>query len=170
MAFDPRVHLAWGDVSIDSGDPPSKARFFLKRLKTDQFGRGVEVFVGATRDVLCPVKAIVDYAAIRGQAAGPFFCFCDGTPVTKTSFVDRVQQALIQLGLPSSDYYGHSFRIGATTAAANAGIQDSTIQAMGRWASSAFRRYIHTPQDVLAGHSRTLARVGRNGTSSAGQS
>lgn len=83
-------------------------RFFLKLLwsKMDQFDHGVEVFVEATQDALCPVKAIVDYAEI---GAGPF-CFCDGMSLMKASFVGRIWQALIQMGLPSSYYYGHSFR------------------------------------------------------------
>ena len=67
-AFDAAVHLAWGDVSTDSVTPPSKIRFRLKRSKTDQFGRGVEVFVGATGDEICPVRAVSTYAAARGEA------------------------------------------------------------------------------------------------------
>ena len=82
-AYDPSVHLAWGDVAIDSGNPPSKIRVFLKRSKTDQFGRGVTVFLGATGDELCPVAAIVSFAAVRGDAASSFFRFRDGTPLNK---------------------------------------------------------------------------------------
>ena len=33
----------------------------------------VEVFVGATQDALCPVRAIVTYTAQRGKSRGPFF-------------------------------------------------------------------------------------------------
>lgn len=36
----------------------------------------------------------------------------------------------------------HSFRIGAATSAAKAGIEDSTIHMLGRWSSSAFLVYI----------------------------
>ena len=39
----------------------------------------------------------------------------------------------------------HSFRIGGASAAATAGIPDSTIQVMGRWASNAYRVYLRTP-------------------------
>ena len=41
-AFDARVHLCWGDVAI--ADTGGVLRVFLKRSKTDQFGRGAEVF------------------------------------------------------------------------------------------------------------------------------
>ena len=35
------------------------------------------------------------------------------------------------LGVPPSQYAGHSFRIGATTTAALMGMEDSTIQTFG---------------------------------------
>ena len=58
-AFDPAVHLAWGDVSVS--DDNSMIRVFLKRSKTDQFGRGVAVYLGATGDDLCPFAALSSY-------------------------------------------------------------------------------------------------------------
>ena len=156
-AFDPRVHLSWGDVSVDGSVPPSKIRVFLKRSKTDQFGRGVEVFVGATGDALCPVQATVAYSAWRGVSPGPFFRTESGIPLTKAKFVDGIRLALTQAGIATQGYSGHSFRIGAATAAASAGIQDSVIQQLGRWSSSAFLAYIRTPRDALAGHAATLS-------------
>ena len=123
-ALDPTVHLAWSDVAIDSGHPPSKIRVLLKRSKTDQFGRGVVVFLGATGDDLCPVTAVVSFAALRGDAAGPFFCLQDGPPLTKSRFVARIREAMAQAGIPTENYSGHSFRIRAATTAAQAGLQD----------------------------------------------
>ena len=149
-AFDAAVHLAWGDVATDEGPRPVTVRVSLKRSKTDQFGRGVQVFMGATGDELCPVEAIVAYARKRGVALG--------LPLTKARFVEGVKSTLSRAGVPSEGYSGHSFRIGAATTAARAGIQDSAIQAMGRWASSAFLRYIRTPRESLATHSRILVR------------
>lgn len=159
-AFDAAVHLAWGDVATDGTTPPSLVRVFLKRSKTDQFGRGAELFMGSTGNELCPVGAIVSYSRRRGSAAGPFFLCEDSSPLTKARFVENVKNALVRTGVPSEGYSGHSSRIGAATAAARAGIQDSTIQALGRWASTAFLRYIRTPRAELATHSRTIA--GRN--------
>lgn len=155
--FDAAVHLAWGDVSVNATAPPSMVRIFLKRSKTDQFGRGVEVFLGATGDDLCPVAAIVAYAGRRGVAPGPFFLFEDGSPLTKARFVDGVKGALVLAGVRPDGYTGHSFRIGAATAAARAGVQDSVIQALGRWSSLAFLRYIRTPREELAAHARTIS-------------
>ena len=72
-AFDKRVHLSWRDITVDRSESPTRVHFLLKRSKRDQFSRVVEVFVGATQDALCPVRAIVTYTAQRGKSRGPFF-------------------------------------------------------------------------------------------------
>ena len=155
-AFDPRVHLAWGDITVS--DDGRMLRILLKRSKTDQFMRGVEVFIGTTGNDLCPVAATREYVTHRGSAPGAFFRFADGTPLTKPRFVELVRRALVRAGVPVSGYSGHSFRIGAATAASQAGIPDSAIQALGRWSSPAFLRYIRTPREQLAHFSRSMAR------------
>ena len=147
----------WGDVAVDGGLPPSAVRIFLKVSKCDQFGQGVAVFVGTTANDLCPVAAILAYVAARGDRVGPFFRFRDDSPLTKARFVARIREALTQAGFAQRDYSGHSFRIGAASAAAQAGLPDSTIQALGRWSSAAFLSYIRTPRDQLAQFSRTIA-------------
>ena len=116
-----------------------------ERSKTDQFGRRVEIFVGATGGELCPVSAILAYMRVRGVAPGPFFKCENGLLLTKAPFIGGVRSALARSGVSSEGYYGHSFQIGTATAAARAGIQDSVIQALGRWSTPAFLRYIRTP-------------------------
>ena len=39
--FDPRVHLCWGDVAVDSTESPTVIHIHLKFSKCDQFGQGV---------------------------------------------------------------------------------------------------------------------------------
>ena len=160
-SFDPAVHLAWGDVGVTNNSPSRKIRIFLKRSKTDQFGRGAAVWVGESGDNSCPVKAIVDYAKCRGSTPGPFFKLEGGTPLTKNRFVEKVREAMTRAGIDTSRYSGHSFRIGAATAAAAVGLEDSVIQALGRWSSPAFSWYIRTPREELSQHTQTLARLGR---------
>ena len=72
-AYDPKKHLTWGDISIDNPVSPSTLRIHLRQSKTDQLGRGVEIYVGKTEGVLCPVTAVTAYMASRGDKMGPFF-------------------------------------------------------------------------------------------------
>ena len=60
-------------------------------------------------------------------------------------------------GVEASKYSGHSFRIGAATTAASAGIEDSLIKTLGRWESTAYLLYIRVPRDQLTAVSRRLS-------------
>ena len=131
-------------------------RIHLKQSKCDQFGAGVDIVIGRTGCALCPVAALLAYISIRQDRPGAFFLKLDGQPITKAWFVCRIRAILTVLGFPQHEYAGHSFRIGAATSAALAGIEDSTIQALGRWQSAAFLQYIRMPRDQLAAMSGWL--------------
>ena len=45
----------------------------LKHSKTDQFGQGSKIYLGRTKNDLCPVAAILAYLALRGNIQGPLF-------------------------------------------------------------------------------------------------
>lgn len=156
-SFDQAKHLSWSDVAVDNLQSPKLLKVKLKQSKTDQLRQGVDVFVGKTGCPLCPVTGVLAYMAIRGDQPGPFFKFGDNKPLTKSSFTHEIRAALQAIGLPYQNFAGHSFRIGAATAAARAGIEDSTIRMMGRWSSSAFLAYVRTPRDQLASFSANLA-------------
>ena len=53
--------------------------------------------------------------------------------------------AIKYCGLDPSRYKGHSFRIGAASYAADAGMSEPPIRALGRWKSDAFHKYIRIP-------------------------
>jgi len=74
----------------------------------------------------------------------------------KEIFVARVRDALSVLGYDSTSYAGHSFRIGAATAAADRGIEDSIIKILGRWESSAYQLYVRSSQQTLKSVSKRL--------------
>ena len=158
--FNPRLHLAWGDMAVDNTQSPQMVRFHLKQSKTDPSGRGADIVLGKTGMDLCPVAAVLTYTMARGTHQGPFFITSAKLPLTKSEFVAAIRKVLVGLGLPDQQYAGHSFRIGAATSTALAGVEDSTIQLLGRWRSAAFLRYVRTPQERLAALSTTLAAQG----------
>ena len=90
---------------------------------------------------------MLNYLAVRRKEQGLLFYFSDGSPLTKSKFVDKFRTLLHQAGIDGSLYSGHSFRIGvASTAATN----DSLIQTLGRWKSSAYLTYVRIPAKNLA--------------------
>ena len=156
-SFHPSKSLTWGDVAVNSHSNPTMVQFHLKTSKCDQFGAGSDVVVSRTDNQLCPVSALLQYIELRGDRAGPFFLDSSHNVVTKPRFIDRIREILTAIGLPQHQFAGHSFRIGAATTAAAAGIEDSTIQTLGRWHSAAFLQYIRTLKEQLAAISSTLA-------------
>ena len=125
--------------------------------KTDPFRQGVFIYLGKTGNDLCPVAAVTAYLPARGRAPGPFFRFRRGTPLSRELLVKHVRQALCQLGIEVKHVAGHSFRIGAATTAAAAGLEDSMIKTLGRWQSSAYQTYVKIPRDSLAAVSKGLS-------------
>ena len=67
-------------------------------------------------------------------------------------FINTVAQ-IVQHGYSS----GHSFRIGAATAAAAAGVPTHVIKILGCWSSEAYFLYIRTPRETLAAISRQIS-------------
>ena len=144
------------DVTVDSHQTPSVVSVHLRRSKTDPFGNGVTIYLGRSGHTICPATALLGYLAMRGQQPGPLFLFRNGSPLSKERLLVHLRQALSHQGLDPSGLTGHSFRIGAATAAARAGMEDSLIQTLGRWHSAAFLRYIRTPAHLLASTSTRL--------------
>ena len=95
--------------------------------------------------------------AFRGPSSGLFFKLVNGNPLPSPVLPTKSEQAVKQWVCQSQNFAGHSSRIGAATAAANAGIEDSAIQMLGRWNIAAFLSYILTPREHLARFSRALA-------------
>ena len=155
--FGPSSMLGVDDVCIDSHANPQCLTVRLKRSKCDPFGAGILVHVGRTFQPLCPVAAVLSFLVIRPSTPGPLFIFADGAPLSRGRLVAALTEALTSAGFDSSQYSGHSFRIGAPTAAARAGLSDSLIQTLGRWKSSAFTAYIRTSKESLCAASVSLA-------------
>ena len=141
-AFDPTTVE---DITIDGIANPSMLKLCLKAFKTDPFRKGVDVVVGRTLDKLCPIAATMAYLALRGNGPGFLLKFRDRRPLTKVRFVEAVRSALATAGLNPKDN-----AVGAVTTAHSHGLNDSTIQTLGRWSSLAY--LAKTPKEQLAVH------------------
>ena len=53
--FDHSVHLAFGDVRVDSCSTPTNLVVNLKTSKMNPFRQGVQIYLGRTDGELCPV-------------------------------------------------------------------------------------------------------------------
>ena len=71
---------------------------------------------------LCPVTALKEFLHVRPHAMGPLFCHFNGTPLTRFQFNAVLQKSLRFAQVPSDHIRAHSFRIGAASSAASAGI------------------------------------------------
>ena len=91
--------------------------------------------LGATGQHLCPVAALLGYLAIQPPVVGPLFLFHDGTTLSKPRLIASLRRVLQEVGVDSSKYSGHSFRIGAATTAAKLGVSNSLIKILGWWRS-----------------------------------
>ena len=111
------------DVAVDSHTAPSHIVIHLKRSKNDPFGVGAWLHLGATGQWLCPVAALLGYLAVRPQLPSLLFLFRDGTTLSKPRLIGSLCQVLREVGVDSSRYSWHSFRIGAATAAAQLGVR-----------------------------------------------
>lgn len=93
-AYDPSVHLSHGNVKVDNISAPSYVTVTLKASKTDDFRKGVTVYLGRTSQDLCPVAAILSYLAqfssSKAKKSGPFFQFSDGRPLTRERLVKEL--------------------------------------------------------------------------------
>lgn len=146
--FDARVHLAVDDVRIDRHENPKVIFLRIKCSKTDPFRQGHTIRLGLSGNRICPVRSLLRYLHVRGGDPGPLFRHTNGLPLTRATLTTWLRTAVSRAGI-EGNFSGHSFRIGAATSAAAAGIPDHLIKTLGRWLSSAYQLYIQTPHHIL---------------------
>jgi site-specific recombinase XerD len=74
----------------------------------------------------------------------------DGHPLSPTQINQILKDTLHRAGINPHRYSSHSFRAGAATSAAAAGLPEWLIKALGRWSSDAYQIYITTPPSAFA--------------------
>ena len=144
--------LCVADVSVSSS--VEIAFIYLKSSKTDPFRVGVNIRIGSTGSRICPVRALFSYIQIHPSLTGPLFVFNDGRFLTREDIVNLLFRCF-----GSTNINTHSFRIGGASAAASAGISDSTIQILGRWSSDAYKRYLRISDASVLSWSQQMANV-----------
>jgi len=86
--------ISLDDVALDSKSNPTIIWLMIEQSKTDPFRMGVNLCLGHTTSVVCPVKAVLPYLAICGSSLGPLFAFEDETPLTRTRFKSLLSATL----------------------------------------------------------------------------
>ena len=135
---------------LNSRQSPHPLRVRIKQSKTDPFNQGVDLFLGKIGTRICPVNAIKPYLAMQGAQAESLFIAEEGKQLTTQIFSSKLNTILQKMKINASQCNTHSFRIGATTSAKEAGISDAHIQMLGRWKSQAYLQCITTSRSQLA--------------------
>ena len=120
----------------------SRLLLHIKASKTDPFREGVTLSIAKTGGTTCPVGTLRKYLKHHQSGSGPLLQMATGKYLTRAGICKVVKRALAFYGIDSSRYSSHSFRIGAATTAAAAGVPDRTIKALGCWSSDCYHMYI----------------------------
>ena len=141
--------LLLSNLGTGSHLDPTFFHILIRKAKNDPFGKGSFVFLGRTDKDICPTQALKRYLMNCPPGQGALFQSQDGSPCSRDHFVHAVRHTLSKAGLNTLLYAGHSFRIGAATTAAAAGIPAHTIKRLGRWSSDAYTLYVRQSDSFL---------------------
>ncbi len=118
--FNPRYHLSWSSIQIRK-----ESMMQLRRSKTDRFGHSVTLVIGPTGTSTCSVAAMRAFLRKRNHSRnGPLFVLQCGRFLTRRKVSSMLRVLLHSTGVDPTGYSSHSFRIGAATTAAAAGLPD----------------------------------------------
>ena len=152
----------WGDSPKDAGVPlqvhqlaklvDSSQRVVALKLTFGNFKHSYNQrpfsIILHRHNSCCPVQLLLEYLSLRGNRPGPLFLNLDNSPVSRTNFGELLALSLKACGLDSTRYKGHRFCIGAASFAAERGMSDTQIRALGRWKFSALLKYVRIPSLV----------------------
>lgn len=143
--FNPKVHPTFSDLPVPDNDTVT---YFIKQSKSDQLKKGHFVYIFNLQSPIQPYQTLLAYLHFRRtQIQTPFdplFVDDSNRPFTRFTFQKHLKSILLLSGIPADHFSTHSFRIGAATTAAQKGLSQTQIQALGRWSSTAFKSYIRS--------------------------
>jgi len=108
-SYDSMYHLSFKDIAIDSGDNLHLLQAVIKQSKADPFRKGVTIYLGTTDNVICPVRAMLSYLAMRGGQTGPLFISQNSYGTTWQMFSSKLISLLTKLNLNRKQYNTHTF-------------------------------------------------------------
>lgn len=132
---DPRKLTKRSSVHIDD----DSYKFFLPGHKADRFYEGNTIIVRKNPHKFDPHKRFLMYLRARDTKfpfSSPLWLTSQGTVPTRSFFIRRLRRFF------NADTAGQSLRAGGATSLAENGVPPSIIQAIGRWASDAFKIYV----------------------------
>ena len=144
--FKKQLHLLRENVTVNK----DAMEVLIKGSKTDQFRKSTTLHLPRLGTDTCPVKAMKTFLRHRKhRSTEPLFTFHNGRFLTRLDVSTMTKSLLARSVKDVSFYSSHSYRIGAATTAAAAGLPDSQIQTLGRWRSGAYKSYIRTSPESL---------------------
>ena len=153
--FQRNVHLGMGDVQVNHATEVLTVR--IKVSKSDPFRQGASIRITRTLSDVCPFSAMVAYMGYRRQVGpGPLFLLSNGQALTREHIVIVLSRVFphVPAGLMGS----HSFRIGGASRLCILGVPDATIQILGRWSSSAFKKYLRLSDEYVSHLQASMSR------------
>jgi hypothetical protein len=136
------THLSWKHITFHT----SFVTLTLPASKTDQFHVGTDIYFAANPlSPLCPVKALkLLFGRYPASPHAPLFMRPFQQPFTNPAFfVHTMHLLLLNAGIPTLGYLGHSLRKGAAIIADRNRISHHHIKLLGRWKSDAVDIYIN---------------------------
>ena len=131
----------------------------LKSSKTDVYRPGQSITIACTLFTLCAMSAMWEYFLLAWPPQGSLFYFQSGRFLTRGVVSHLPRDSSRVAGLPYQSLKGHSFRIGAASVAAAAGLPDWLIKVMGHWSSDCYQLYIRTPISTIESVAHRMANI-----------
>lgn len=122
---------------------PDAVTVTLQSFKHSRSSQTIQVYRSLNK-AICPVLLLHDYYQLR-PTSRYVFCHPSGSPLTRQFITKWLSQLVAASSFRDQKINTHSFRIGRTTDLVLQGnVSDTYIQHVGRWSSTAYRKYIRS--------------------------
>ena len=139
-SFDPLKHLTRDDIKFEK----DMALIFYKWSKTNQNASKVAwIPICSVNDARFNIKIHLEsLLSLSIVNDAPLFSYSKSKFHTRYTLTKLLDTCLFEASLSPVDYSWHSFRRGSAVFAFELGLDDSAVQLLGDWSSSAFKHYL----------------------------